>query len=77
MPEYRIDFDPGYRTYFDMDGPAPIILLGEGIRSRLQQDVEATRILWCDYKCRTRDPRTGCFGQSGTTCVPAISLASQ
>lgn len=54
MPEYHIDFGLGCRTFFGMDGPAPVILLGGGTRSRLQQDVEAIRMLWCDYKRRKR-----------------------
>lgn len=40
MSGYRIDFGPSYRAYFGTDGPAPIILLGGGTKSRQQQDVK-------------------------------------
>ena len=54
VSEYRIDFGPGYRIYFGMDGPTLIILLGGGTKSRQQQDVESARTLWREYKRRKR-----------------------
>ena len=48
----RIDFGPGYRIYFGMDGPTLIILLGGGTKNRQQRDVESARNLWREYKRR-------------------------
>ena len=54
VSEYRIDFGPGYRFYFGMDGPTRIILLGGGTKNRQQRDVESARTLWREYKLRKR-----------------------
>lgn len=54
VSEYRIDFGPGYRIYFGMDGPTLIILLGGGTKNRQQRDVESARTLWREYKLRKR-----------------------
>jgi putative addiction module killer protein len=50
--EYRIDFGPGYRVYFGRDGVYLVILLGGGTKKRQQQDIEAARTRWRDYKRR-------------------------
>ncbi len=50
VSEYRIDFGPGYRIYFGMDGPTLVILLGGGTKSRQRRDVEAAKDLWREYK---------------------------
>ena len=54
VSEYRIDFGPGYRIYFGMDGPTRIILLCGGTKSRQQQDVESAMNLWREYRRRKR-----------------------
>ena len=50
--EYRIDFGPGYRVYFGRDGVALVILLAGGTKKRQQQDIEAAKARWQDYKRR-------------------------
>ncbi len=50
--EYRINFGPGYRVYFGRDGDTIIVLLGGGTKSRQQDDIEAARDLWQEYKHR-------------------------
>lgn len=50
--EYRIDFGPGYRVYFGRDGATLVILLGGGTKRRQQQDIEAAKARWQDYKRR-------------------------
>ncbi len=54
VSEYRIDFGPGYRVYFGMDGDTLIILLGGGTKKRQQKDIEAAQGLWREYKQRKR-----------------------
>ena len=54
VSEYRIDFGPGYRVYFGMDGDTLIILLGGGTKKRQQKNIEAAQDLWREYKQRKR-----------------------
>ena len=54
VSEYRIDFGPGYRVYFGKAGDTLIILLGGGTKKRQQEDVEAAKGLWREYKQRKR-----------------------
>ena len=54
VSEYRIDFGPGYRVYFGMDGAALVILLIGGTKKRQQRDISAARMLWADYKARKK-----------------------
>jgi putative addiction module killer protein len=53
--EYRIDFGPGYRIYFGRDGEDIVILLGGGTKKRQDQDIEAARARWVDYKRRKKE----------------------
>lgn len=55
VSEYRINFGPGYRVYFSMDGDTLIILLGGGTKTRQQNDIEAAKALWLDYKRRKKE----------------------
>ncbi|MBV8209645.1 MAG: type II toxin-antitoxin system RelE/ParE family toxin [Burkholderiaceae bacterium] len=50
--EYRIDFGPGYRVYFGLDGDTLVILLGGGTKKRQQRDIETAKHRWVDYKGR-------------------------
>jgi putative addiction module killer protein len=50
--ECRIDFGPGYRIYFGRDGDSIVILLGGGTKKRQQNDIEAAKLLWKEYKRR-------------------------
>ena len=52
--ECRIDSGPGYRVYFGKDGDTLIVLLGGGTKRRQQQDIETARMLWREYKRRSR-----------------------
>lgn len=52
--EYRIDFGPGYRIYFGMDGEELIILLGGGTKKRQQRDIGTAIELWQEYRKRKR-----------------------
>ena len=52
--EYKINFGPGYRIYFGKDGERIVIILGGGTKKRQQQDINAARAYWQDYKVRKR-----------------------
>ena len=55
--ELRIDFGPGYRVYFGMDGATLIILLGGGSKQRQQRDIAQAHASWQDYRQRKRNAR--------------------
>jgi putative addiction module killer protein len=55
VPEYRIDWGPGYRIYFGRDGDTLVILLTGGTKKRQQRDIDTAKALWADY--RRRRPR--------------------
>ena len=48
VSEYKIDFGPGYRIYFGMDGQALVILLIGGTKKRQQRDIDTAKSLWTD-----------------------------
>src|SRR5271155_3483438 len=52
--EARIDFGPGYRVYFALDGTELILLLGGGEKHGQDDDIAAAQERWADYKQRKR-----------------------
>src|ERR1035441_568968 len=54
VQEYRLDFGPGYRIYFGKDGEQIVILLAGGTKKRQQQDIDAARVRWANYKQRKK-----------------------
>jgi len=52
VSEYKIDFGPGYRIYFSMDGNELIILLGGGSKKKQNRDIESAKKYWRQYKLR-------------------------
>jgi putative addiction module killer protein len=50
--EFRIDFGPGYRVYFGIDGEVVIVLLCGGDKSSQQRDIRRAREYWKDYRSR-------------------------
>ncbi len=52
--EYRINFGPGYRVYFGLDGATLVILLTGGSKKRQRRDIEAAARYWQDYRQRSR-----------------------
>ena len=54
MHEYRIDFGPGYRTYFGNDGDLLVIMLAGGTKKRQAADIVLAKKYWQDYKRRKR-----------------------
>ncbi|HXM63252.1 MAG TPA: type II toxin-antitoxin system RelE/ParE family toxin [Terriglobales bacterium] len=52
--ESKIDFGPGYRVYFGIDGRRLVILLGGGTKKKQQRDINEAISKWQDYKKRKR-----------------------
>jgi putative addiction module killer protein len=52
--EYRLAYGPGYRIYFGRDGETLVILLGGGTKKRQNNDIEAAKEHWNNYKMRKR-----------------------
>ena len=42
--ERKIDYGPGYRVYFGMDGEELVILVGGGTKKRQAQDIATARV---------------------------------
>lgn len=53
--EARIDYGPGYRVYFGLDGVTLVILLGGGDKRTQQQDIQEAQTAWADYKARKKE----------------------
>ena len=54
VSEYRIDFGPGYRVYFGIDGQSLVILPIGGTKKRQQRDIDTAKALWADYRTRKK-----------------------
>lgn len=54
--EMRLDFGPGYRIYLAKEGDRIIILLGAGTKRRQQDDIEAAKACWMEFKNRKKRP---------------------
>lgn len=55
--EARIDYGPGYRVYFGLDGATLIILLGGGDKTTQQQDIQDAQAYWAGYKARKKETK--------------------
>lgn len=52
--EYKIDYGPGYRVYFGIDGPGLIILISGGTKKHQSSDIRKAGTIWMDYKRRKK-----------------------
>jgi putative addiction module killer protein len=52
VSELRLDFGPGYRVYYGIDGRTLVILLGGGDKRRQRADIDAAVARWKNYKKR-------------------------
>ncbi|MGA7222846.1 MAG: type II toxin-antitoxin system RelE/ParE family toxin [Candidatus Acidiferrales bacterium] len=52
--EQKLNFGPGYRSYFGKDGDSLVILLGGGTKKRQEADIKRAVERWHDYKLRRR-----------------------
>lgn len=54
--ENRINFGPGYRIYYGLDGLDIILLIG-GDKSTQRADIERAKSFWVQYKERKREEK--------------------
>src|SRR3989338_8652478 len=52
--ELKIDYGPGYRVYYALDGKAVVLLLLGGDKSTQEKDIVQAKIYWTDYKRRIK-----------------------
>ena len=57
--EYKINFGPGYRVYFGIDGERVVVLLAGGTKQRQQSDIRLALDRWTDYKQRNNREQKG------------------
>jgi putative addiction module killer protein len=50
--ELRIQFGPGYRIYYALDGDAVILLLCGGDKKSQDRDIQQAKAFWKDYRSR-------------------------
>ena len=47
--ELKIDFGPGYRVYFGLDGSELVVLLIGGTKKTQRRDIETAKQYWRNY----------------------------
>jgi putative addiction module killer protein len=47
--ELKIDFGPGYRVYFGLDGSELVVLLIGGAKKTQRRDIEIAKQYWRNY----------------------------
>jgi putative addiction module killer protein len=52
--ELRVDYGPGYRIYFAIEGSYLLLLLFGGDKSSQQRDITIAKEYWQDYKERKK-----------------------
>jgi len=50
VKELRIDYGPGYRVYYGMQGTTVVVLLVGGDKGTQSRDVEKAKRYWSEYK---------------------------
>lgn len=56
--ELRVDFGPGYRVYFVLDGQTVVVLLCGGDKSTQRKDITKARALWETYRREKHEPHS-------------------
>jgi putative addiction module killer protein len=54
--EARIDYGPGYRVYFGLDGTELVVLLLCGDKRTQDADIAFAKVLWAEYRARRPAP---------------------
>ncbi|MBI2608717.1 MAG: type II toxin-antitoxin system RelE/ParE family toxin [Deltaproteobacteria bacterium] len=48
--EFKIDFGPGYRVYYGLDGDTLVVLLCGGDKGSQDRDIQKAKEYWQDYR---------------------------
>jgi putative addiction module killer protein len=48
--ELRIDFGPGYRVYYGLDGKKIVLIVSSGDKSTQHKDIKLAKRHWNEYK---------------------------
>ncbi len=52
VSELRINFGPGYRVYYGLDGKVVVLLLCAGDKATQEKDIKKAKRYWQDYQKR-------------------------
>lgn len=52
--EMKLDFGPGYRIYYAIQGRKVVFLLGGGSKDRQQNDIDQAKALWNSFKVKKK-----------------------
>ncbi len=55
--ELKVDYGPGYRVYYAIEGKAVVLLLIGGDNSTQGKDIAKAQEYWMDYKGRKKDEK--------------------
>jgi putative addiction module killer protein len=51
--ELKVDYGPGYRVYYGLEGKTVVLLLLGGDKSTQKKDIAQAKMYWEDYKRRS------------------------
>ena len=51
--ELKVDYGPGYRVYYGLEGKTVVLLLLGGDKSTQKKDIAQVKMYWEDYKRRS------------------------
>ncbi|VVP50455.1 type II toxin-antitoxin system RelE/ParE family toxin [Pseudomonas fluorescens] len=52
--EMKLDFGPGYRIYYAIEGRKVVFLLGGGSKDKQQNDIDQAKALWNSFKVKKK-----------------------
>jgi putative addiction module killer protein len=58
VSELKIDFGPGFRVYYGLDGDKVVVLLIGGDKSTQDKDIRLAQDYWADYLRRTQHEKS-------------------
>jgi putative addiction module killer protein len=50
VQELKIDFGPGFRVYFGLDGEVLVVLLSGGSKATQSKDIKQAKAYWREYR---------------------------
>ncbi|KOG03965.1 Uncharacterized protein ABJ98_0766 [Pseudomonas syringae pv. aceris] len=50
----KLDFGPGFRVYYVIEGQEVLFLLGGGAKDRQQNDIDQAKALWKSQKVKKK-----------------------